>query len=149
MSPSPNDASNPRADRLSRHAQPLPRVDTVIHSAARGVALAGGLVSGLLNRVLWSSRRMRPPRREVGSLISDAPEHVLLGRTRDEVFRALGPPTTATMEGTPSADADRPAFWQGSVWYYPYDAERRTAMAVRFDDGIVDHIEMIPVALGD
>lgn len=146
MSRSPHDAS--QGNRVGHAPHLPPRLETVIHSAARGVALAGGLVSGLLHRVFWTGRRMRPPRREVGSLLSQTPEHALLGRSKDEIFRLLGPPRTATMEGLPAAGDPRPSYWQASIWYYPHDVEGHTAIAVRFHDGIVEHVEAISVHLG-
>lgn len=62
----------------------------------------------------------------------------------EEIFRKLGPPPAATLEGTPDLSGNAPpAFWQASIWYYPFDTTARTAIAVHFQNCAACHVETI------
>lgn len=62
----------------------------------------------------------------------------------EDVFRKLGPPPAATLEGAPDlSGAAPPAFWQASIWYYPFDTTAKTAIAVHFRDCAACRVETI------
>ena len=53
----------------------------------------------------------------------------LLGRSKRAIAGYLGQPTTVALPG--------------DVWYYPLDAERRRALAIRFRRGVATRVQVI------
>lgn len=100
------------------------------------------LLKKIVKRML---RRVRPVRRQIAS--PPTLGQALVGRTMEEVFRKLGPPPAATLDGPPDlCGAAVPAFWQASTWYYPFDATARTAIAVHFRNCAAHRVETIHLA---
>jgi hypothetical protein len=64
----------------------------------------------------------------------------LLGRRKSAVAAALGPPRTAVLPPGMQPAGDRPVYWHANTWYYAIAASK-TAMAVRFAEGIAREIE--------
>jgi hypothetical protein len=83
-----------------------------------------------------------PLARRVGGLTSL--RRALFGSNKRQVAATLGPPPAAAMAGTIATFAQQsPQFWNADTWYYPFDPTRRSAVAVRFRRGRVNHVEFI------
>ncbi len=105
----------------------------------------------------WRPRHRR--RRVMRSTNESALDRLLIGRSKAEVHKKLGPPRSATFEGQraqiPGDAADRPTprtdsadqtlalFWSATTWFYAFDSAARTAMAVHFNHRGVRRVELI------
>ncbi len=147
-----------------RSDSPIARPQRLTLKMVRSAALAGGVMGqlidralgpghaqqmiGFLQRMLRRTPRPRPVRRDLGrSTNESALDRLLVGRSKQEVHRKLGPPRNATLAGVaPAAPPGMPLFWLATTWYYPFDSARRTAMAIHFAGDIVRRIELIRTA---
>ena len=100
------------------------------------LAYAAGVVRGSVDAL---AAPMEPTRRhdKRGLLL-----RTIRGQSKRQVARLLGLPR--------AAEADSPSvigttIWIANTWYYPFDAVRETAVAVRFDRDRVVKVEFIGV----
>lgn len=116
----------------------------VMHRLARAVAWTAGLVEGAMSGLAGG-------RDELGALPRGGGRFgefraALLGRHRRQIVRALGaPPTACVADGAGAAGGVTAArtFWQATTWYYPFDAGRRQAVAIRFVGNRASAVEFI------
>ncbi len=104
-------------------------------TAAAKSALVGGFVVGVvslrLQRLRTGGKLDKPP------ATPEEYRRAIVGRTKAKVAHLLGPPRTALLDGVPPADAgDKPVYLQADIWYYAIDAAARSAIAVRFRNGV-------------
>ncbi len=62
--------------------------------------------------------------------------NAILGNSRGSVAAIFGPPHATV---APAAKD----YWHADTWYYPLDAHRRTAVAIRFADNVAEHVDFI------
>jgi outer membrane protein assembly factor BamE (lipoprotein component of BamABCDE complex) len=113
------------ADAVATNAEPASRaswVDALVWSA--GVLAALGALFAITPR----SRRIR-------GTADAAALSVILGRTKQQIVRTLGPP--------PGAGPTRSNSWQADTWYYPFNRLERSAVAIQFAHNRAARIELI------
>jgi len=90
-------------------------------------------------------------REVVGLLAPESPKKIIaasairlrrtiVGHTKKEVARLLGPPPAAEAADVQSASA---TYWFANIWYYRFNPRRRTALAVQFSEDRVVGVEFI------
>lgn len=66
----------------------------------------------------------------------------ILGADKQMVQAVFGPPRAAG--GVPAVpDQGRQAYWDADTWYYALDPKRKTAMAIRFENGIAREVDFV------
>ena len=66
----------------------------------------------------------------------------ILGTDKGMVQSVFGVPrATSGMAEVP--EVGRQAYWEADVWYYALDPARRTAMAIRFDQGVARGVDFV------
>jgi hypothetical protein len=97
----------------------------------RAVCWTAGLVEGLV-----AGATGMPPEHRCHSAADRFAElrSMLLGRDRKQIMRLLGAPPTASVGfGVSIVTRGKPlTFLHAPTWYYPFDANRRQAIAIQF-----------------
>jgi hypothetical protein len=58
------------------------------------------------------------------------------------VQSVFGPPRAAG--GVPAVPGQgRQAYWDADTWYYALDPDRKTAMAIRFENGVAREVDFV------
>ena len=61
-----------------------------------------------------------------------------------QIARVLGAPVTASAGlGFVTQAAGPVSYWRANTWYYPYDPERREAIAIRFEGNRARAVDFI------
>ncbi|HZZ44133.1 MAG TPA: hypothetical protein VFE58_14445 [Tepidisphaeraceae bacterium] len=111
------------------------------HSPNQAMLVAALLISAaVVHQVL---RFVARPRRRPNPAPSSASlHHSILGADKQMVQAVFGPPKAAA--GLPIIPpAGRQAYWEASTWYYPVHPIRRTALAIRFQDGVAQKVDFV------
>jgi hypothetical protein len=125
----------------------------VVDTLTKVVCYAAGVVEGLVVG-LWTGRPVEPVGGPLPVLGADEPldevRAALLGRSRRFIAKALGAPPTASVGfGSVAAPGRKRkgkapmTFWQATTWYYPFDAQRRQAIAIRFEANRARQVDFI------
>ncbi len=73
----------------------------------------------------------------------------IAGSSKRQVAARLGPPRAAVLGDARPTAGPQPAthqpdsFWQANTWYYPFDPESRSAVAIQFINNRVTRVEFI------
>ena len=114
----------------------------LMNAMARAVCWTAGLFEGLVNGVTG-----RPPEYRRMTTVDRLEElrGLLLGRDRRQVMRLLGvPPTACVGFGVSVVTNGKPVtFLHAPTWYYPFDTNRRQAIAIQFSADRARGIEFI------
>jgi len=113
------------------------------------LAWAAGLIGGLATLVALSathsfvSWRHRLFVARAGAKRSTLRQisQIVRGQTKQAVASKLGPPR-AVSSGSHSA-IGRADFWAADAWYYPFDKQAQSALAIQFRNGRAVSVEMI------
>ena len=136
--------------------------DTAIDRGSAGVlgtiAWTAGVVSGwLFSMVDSAAPSIRRLRRRFGGWPSypDDPSRGrfiswrrrLIGRSKQQIADALGSPPAAAVlphrNASVTNSTGQLTAWDANTWYYPYDPERHSAVAIEFRENRVARIEFI------
>ena len=101
----------------------------------------------------WKSRwqqwvaRMAGPQGSTGADFPgteglDALRSALIGRTKADVAAMMGPPPATSAQQAKTATG---TYWYADTWYYPLSSPRHHAIAVNFENGLVNSIEHLVV----
>jgi len=114
----------------------------LMNAMARAVCWTAGLFEGLVHGVTG-----QPPeyRRLTTADRLEELRGLLLGRDRRQVMRLLGvPPTACVGFGVSVVTNGKPVtFLHAPTWYYPFDTNRRQAIAIQFSADRARGIEFI------
>jgi outer membrane protein assembly factor BamE (lipoprotein component of BamABCDE complex) len=115
----------------------------LMNAMARAVCWTAGLFEGLV-----SGKAGQPPVGRGRLTTSDRLDELramLLGRDRRQVMRLLGvPPTACVGFGVSVVTNGKPVtFLHAPTWYYPFDTNRRQAIAIQFSADRARGIEFI------
>jgi hypothetical protein len=115
----------------------------VINALTRAVCWTAGVVEGVMNGLVGRRGEQWLP-----ILRADEPfgelRAAILGRDRRQIARVLGAPVTASVGlGFVTQSAGPVTYWHASTWYYPYDPERREAIAIRFEGNRARAVDFI------
>jgi hypothetical protein len=114
----------------------------LMNAMARAVCWTAGLFEGMVSGMTG------PPPARGRLTATDRLEELramLLGRDRRQVMRMLGvPPTACVGFGVSVVTNGKPVtFLHAPTWYYPFDANRRQAIAIQFSADRARGIEFI------
>ena len=133
------DPTPPAAARKKSSAPVL-----MVGAMLAAVAIVAHSKLGLWMRGFLSHRVASTPRAIAPLRLSEATSlpalrDSILGQRKRAIAEAYGPPpTVAATEGAVVAAA---GFWPADLWYYAVDEKSRTAMAIRFVNGIAMSVE--------
>ena len=65
----------------------------------------------------------------------------LLGSAKGSVVAVLGPPRTAML----GRSFGKLSIWRADTWYYPLDRADRSALAIKFENGVAREVDRISV----
>ena len=65
----------------------------------------------------------------------------ILGSAKGSVVAVLGPPRTAML----GRNFAKHSIWRADTWYYPLDRADRSALAIRFENGVAREVDRIRV----
>jgi hypothetical protein len=69
----------------------------------------------------------------------------ILGANKQMVQSVFGPPRAAGGVAVVPEEG-RQAYWEADTWYYALDPRRRTAMAIRFEQGVAREVDFVDAA---
>lgn len=113
---------------------------SVVNVLSRAFFWTAGWVDGAIDAIASSLRSKPSPWRAALRRSTLPLQAAILGRHRRQIVEALGtPPAIGPGESVPRS------FWQALTWYYPCDAMRREAIAIRFVNDRARRVEFIRV----
>ena len=107
---------------------------TALHLCVSVLAYTAGLAREVVGLLVPANRKK--------TIVANARRlrRTIVGHTKKEVARLLGPPPAAgAMDVQPSS----PTYWLANTWYYRFNPRRQTAVAVRFKQDRVIGVEFI------
>jgi hypothetical protein len=106
----------------------------VVDAVTRAVCWTAGMVEGVMSGLVGGrGGRYEAVRGGVEGRFYEL-RGMLMGKTRRQIVRALGAPPTASVGfGVSVVTGGAPlTFMHAPTWYYPFDADRQQAIAIKF-----------------
>ena len=67
----------------------------------------------------------------------------IVGASKQMVQSVFGPPRAAAGGVAAVPGEGRQAYWDADTWYYALDPKRKTAMAIRFENGVARDVDFV------
>jgi hypothetical protein len=123
----------------------------------RGSLIAAVALGAAVVGVVWYALSRSKPRRKGGKAMGGRKPGVrrlggrgspgllresILGANKQMVQSVFGPPRAAGGVAV-VPEQGRQAYWEADTWYYALDPQRKTAMAIRFEQGVAREVDFV------